>query len=150
MPGRLPGSPLHRRDVPVLRCAPDRPGHGQQFPKQLRRMPTRGGSSLAPEVQRPLAHFQLMIIHFQDVGRDKLCWDEQTDNPVSMAALVLNILKRKGCLRSRYVDVDWSEDTMSGEIIVGGFRCVGRFTVEESLQINFQPNKTKTQKQKEA
>ncbi len=69
-----------------------------------------------------------MIVTFENVGRNNMSWKAHTET-VSEAFLLSQIRKSKS-LMSREIDV--IVDGNSGTILVGGYRPVGTFRIEDS------------------
>lgn len=72
-----------------------------------------------------------MKIHFENVGRDHLSWSAEIED-VTYRRLLAEIRKKKA-LASRDVEFDFAEDGMSGNVIVGGWRPIGRFSLEGAI-----------------
>lgn len=69
-------------------------------------------------------------IHFKDVGRGKAQWSQQF--PAITEDAIVKAIRRKGALMSSDIDVEMSDNNLTGVIIVGGWRAVGGFTVESN------------------
>jgi len=67
-------------------------------------------------------------VNFHEVGRDKRSWSANLAAPLSTRAIAKEA-KRGASLMSSCVGAEFTEATTAGEIIVGGFRTVGAFTV---------------------
>ena len=70
------------------------------------------------------------IATFNNVGRGKVNWTEEFPEEPTDAQLMFSI-RRSGALLSRDVDVERYDSGTGGEIVVVGFRTVGRFHVEK-------------------
>lgn len=69
-------------------------------------------------------------VSFTDVGARKRSWkDTLADKDET---LLLKSIKKFGGLNSRDVEVSIDEEKREGAIFVGVFRCVGKFTWEET------------------
>jgi hypothetical protein len=71
-----------------------------------------------------------MKIHFKDVGRDKRSWSQDFGNAATQEEIA-KAAKRGAGLMSSCVDAEIYEQGDGGEIIVGGFRTVGTFTITD-------------------
>lgn len=69
------------------------------------------------------------LVKFIDVGRNKRSWEKEYD-ALSESALTREVHK-SGALMSQGIDVILRDDQRTGEVIVGGFRCVGHIVVED-------------------
>lgn len=69
-----------------------------------------------------------MKIHFKDVGRDKNNWTSECDNLTE--SWIAKEAKRNGGLLSSGVEAIINDSGLAGDIIVGGWRSVGKFTIE--------------------
>lgn len=69
-----------------------------------------------------------MKIHFKDVGRDKKSWPYECNN-ITESQLAKEA-KLKGGLMSSCVEALIDDSGLTGAIIVGGWRLVGKFTIE--------------------
>lgn len=69
------------------------------------------------------------LVKFIGVGRNKRSWQTEYD-ALSESALTREVRKSKA-LMSHGIDVILRDDQRSGEVIVGGFRCVGHIVVED-------------------
>lgn len=68
------------------------------------------------------------IVTFSNVGRCKATFTTQ------LKSLGYRDLRRAVKLCSRDVDFEIDEESRTGRIFVGGFRCVGEFVYEERPQ----------------
>lgn len=76
-----------------------------------------------------------MIVHFQEVGRDKKTRDFQTES-LSDVQLIRE-LKRKRVLMSRDIDFSWEKNGgQKADIYIGGWRKVGSLTVEGGIKLS--------------
>lgn len=68
-----------------------------------------------------------MKVNFHEVGRNKKSWSyelkEVTEDAIAREA------KRNGGLLSSIVEAEIHDNGKTGEIIVGGWRSVGQFTI---------------------
>lgn len=78
----------------------------------------------------------MTTIHFLNVGRNKATWDVQM-REVSEDAII-KAVRKKGCLMSRDIDVELSDDFSMGNVYAG-CRCVGTFTVERATALRPAP-----------
>jgi hypothetical protein len=69
-----------------------------------------------------------MKIHFKEVGRDKRSWTQDFSNTATEDEIA-KAAKRGAGLMSSCVDAAIYEQGDGGEIVVGGFRTVGTFTI---------------------
>jgi len=69
-----------------------------------------------------------MTIHFKEVGRDKKSWSKKFPSSITEDAIAREA-KRGAGLMSSCVDAEIYEQGDGGEIIVGGMRTVGTFTI---------------------
>lgn len=67
------------------------------------------------------------VFHFTDVGRNKQCFTVECRDLDEAARAVM----RSGAIRSSSVDLLQPEESHEGIVLVGGYRPVGRFTVEQ-------------------
>jgi hypothetical protein len=78
----------------------------------------------------------MTTIRFHDVGRDKAAWAvacaHTRANVEGVERTALLAVKRKGVLISRGIDVVYDSEANEGAVIVGGWRMVGRFTLEDA------------------
>lgn len=74
-----------------------------------------------------------MVIHFENVGRDKKCWTAEVTS-LSDRILVAQIRAHRA-LFSHEIEFLWYDDGKAGKIFVGGVRCVGSFQVEGGLKV---------------
>lgn len=65
----------------------------------------------------------MITVKFKNVGRDKKSWTATM--PELTKAALLKSVSRHGSILSQQVDCDIE----AGEVIVGGWRTVGKFTV---------------------
>jgi hypothetical protein len=72
-----------------------------------------------------------MLVRFSNVGRNKKTWDAEIpcENGVLDGVAMLKSIRKSGALMSRSVDID---DV--GNIVVGGYRVVGRWDAIEGLR----------------
>jgi hypothetical protein len=68
-----------------------------------------------------------MIIQFTNVGPAKQSW--QAELPDAESVTLYREVKRQKCLGSRGIDFDFDETEQLGRIYVGGFRCVGFYSI---------------------
>lgn len=69
-----------------------------------------------------------MTVYFENVGRFKQSWSVDLES-LSDYRLVESVRER-GRLMSSQIDVVYDEDGRGGSVVVGGWRCVGRFRIE--------------------
>lgn len=67
-------------------------------------------------------------VHFENVGRYGKAWIQDLNEPCESA--LLKSVNKHGGLHSREVEIDMAES----EIIVGGYRVVGRFRIEKLFE----------------
>jgi hypothetical protein len=71
-----------------------------------------------------------MTVHFSKVGRDKRSWSKDFGKTITDSAIAKEA-KRGAGLMSSDVDAITNDDGSSGDIIVGGWRTVGTFTIQK-------------------
>jgi hypothetical protein len=71
-----------------------------------------------------------MIVHFHSVGRDKKTWSKSFGAKVTESQIAKEA-KSSARLMSSDVDAITNDDGSSGDIIVGGWRTVGTFTIQK-------------------
>lgn len=71
-----------------------------------------------------------MKINFFNIGRDKRSWIKEAHGPLNLSAIAKEA-KRGGGLMSSCVDAGIDDSGQIGCILVGGWREVGRFTIEK-------------------
>jgi hypothetical protein len=74
-----------------------------------------------------------MKVQFSQVGRGKKSWE--ADLPDLNHQTLYGAVKKAGALGSRGIDFQWDTEEQVGMIYVGGFTCVGLYTVPD-LYIN--------------
>jgi len=74
------------------------------------------------------------VVRFTDVGANKKSWTTAYAGPPDEYQLATDV-KKSGSLMSRGIDISINEDGLSGAVIVGMFRIVGRFTITKPGQL---------------
>jgi len=72
----------------------------------------------------------MITIHYKEVGRDKKSWSKQFTRVSELA--IATEAKSTARLMSSQVDAELDDGGLTGAIIVGGWRQVGTFTIEQS------------------
>lgn len=72
----------------------------------------------------------MITVNFLEVGRDKRSWSKSFKGPLKMNSLAREAKSGAG-LMSSGVDAELDDSGLSGVILVGGFREVGKFTISK-------------------
>lgn len=66
------------------------------------------------------------LVKFNNVGRNRTCWEERIERPVSNEKIVAAV-KRKKLLASQHIDAESTSDY--GGVIVAGIQTIGDYFI---------------------